>query len=143
MMHNNNNNKARRHPEITGIMTSFDNTPRRQYDNAYVYRPDVPEKIIERFHKNLYVAMYYHKCCFITGEKQQQQQDNHNGDIDDDDHFVTINAWNEWAEGMSIEPSNVYGRGYLEAIDNVKQQLQKVGCSSSVVPKFELNNSTM
>jgi len=30
--------------------------------------------------------------------------------------IVMINAWNEWAEGMTLEPSQQYGRGFLEAL---------------------------
>lgn len=34
---------------------------------------------------------------------------------------ILINAWNEWAEGCYIEPDLKYGRGYLEAIKEVKE----------------------
>ena len=98
--------------EIIGVITSFDNTPRRDYDNANIYSPDVPEKILERFKTNLRVALQYHSCC--------HQRTN--------DRFVAINAWNEWAEGMSVEPSDVYGRGFLEIIRDVKTQVQEAGC---------------
>jgi lipopolysaccharide biosynthesis protein len=30
--------------------------------------------------------------------------------------LLMINAWNEWAEGMTLEPSQQYGRGFLEAL---------------------------
>ena len=35
---------------------------------------------------------------------------------DGDDRFILINAMNEWAEGMALEPSDVYGRKFLETI---------------------------
>ncbi len=43
-------------------------------------------------------------------------------------HFVAINAWNEWGEGMAIEPSDTYGRGFLEIIRDVKDELREGGC---------------
>ena len=33
--------------------------------------------------------------------------------------LITINSWNEWTESSYLEPDNVYGYGYLEAIKRV------------------------
>jgi hypothetical protein len=114
--------------EVTGIFTAFDNTPRREFASSAIYRPDEPKQILERFRANLYAAMYFQLCCIQQNniQQQQQQQQDHT-----DDRFVAINAWNEWAEGMSLEPSDVYGRGFLEVIRNVKTQILEEGCVSS------------
>jgi hypothetical protein len=100
--------------EVTGILTAFDNTPRRHYDEATIYGADMPSKVLARFKTNLRAALYYAACCQRRTE--------------DDDQFVAINAWNEWGEGMAIEPSDTYGRGFLEIIREVKDELREGGC---------------
>lgn len=99
--------------EITGLITAFDNTPRREFWKAFIYGADTPKRILDRFRWNLRTALYYSTCC------QRQTGD----------RFIAINAWNEWAEGMVLEPSDTYGRGFLEAIRDVKQEFRNVGCA--------------
>ena len=36
--------------------------------------------------------------------------------------FITVNSWNEWTETSYLEPDDLYGYGYLEAIRNVFKQ---------------------
>ena len=33
--------------------------------------------------------------------------------------LITINSWNEWTETSYLQPDNLYGYGYLEAVKRV------------------------
>lgn len=37
--------------------------------------------------------------------------------LSSNDQYITVNAWNEWSEGNTVEPSHIYGRAYLEAVE--------------------------
>ncbi len=39
--------------------------------------------------------------------------------------LITINSWNEWAEGSYLEPDTTFGFGYLEIIDKVLNNQEK------------------
>ena len=42
--------------------------------------------------------------------------------LPDGKRIITINAWNEWTEGSYLEPDELNGYGYLEAIKKVMQE---------------------
>jgi hypothetical protein len=109
--------------DIAGIISSFDNTPRRSYEEANLFATGDPDEIVERFRKSLHSALYYEACCFPDQNLRMAMKK------EEDDRFVLINAMNEWAEGMALEPSDVYGSKFLEAIRDTKRSLSKRRCS--------------
>jgi hypothetical protein len=126
-------------PEMTGVVTVFDNTPRRKYSTARLYNQGPPDKVLTRFETNLYSALYYQKCCVVDNivmDNNSVTDDSNSGGgsvkrrREDmmEERIVAINAWNEWAEGMAIEPSDVYEYGWLETIQEVKRQVEAVSC---------------
>ncbi|MCF7816374.1 MAG: glycoside hydrolase family 99-like domain-containing protein [Kiritimatiellales bacterium] len=50
--------------------------------------------------------------------------------------FLTINAWNEWTEGSYLEPDEINGMGYLEAIRDVFKS--SAACSSAAAKQDAL-----
>ena len=77
-------------------MVAFDNTARRQWDpdiwygsNPYTFRRWLVEAASSVAHRPL------------------------------DRRVVFINAWNEWAEGATLEPSDRFGATYLLAVRDV------------------------
>lgn len=83
-------------PVHRGAMVSWDNTARRQRDSR-IYFGSTPARL------------YYWLKNII-----QQEDKNH---PDREERLVFINAWNEWAEGAMLEPSQLFGRGYLKAVE--------------------------
>ncbi len=77
-----------------GVTPSWDNTPRRGDQSTVLLNSNPPDYY--RWLKNA-----------ITDTRNRL----HNPD----EHFVFINAWNEWAEGAHLEPDQKYGFAWLEA----------------------------
>lgn len=114
--------------EVVGILTSFDNTPRRNFDSAHLWSADRPEIVVERFYVNLYAAIHYETCCLVE-EKAKDLRDGEGID----DSFIIINSMNEWAEGMSLEPSTVFGRQLLDVVRRAKYDVYASGCNPKLV----------
>ncbi len=74
----------------------YDTTPRRGKYGSIVYN-DTPEKF------KLYLTELFAKSAASQNE------------------FVFINAWNEWGEGMYLEPDEKTEYGYLEAFEYAKK----------------------
>jgi lipopolysaccharide biosynthesis protein len=75
-----------------GAFVDWDNSPRRDLHRCLVFRNAGPRTFGERF------AAQYRKAVQAGAP------------------FLFINAWNEWAEGTYLEPDEVHGLRYLEAV---------------------------
>lgn len=82
-------NKSNRTYLCGGV--DFDNSPRMGKE-CFILKGASPHKF------NKYFKQLYKKSQMLNNE------------------FVFINAWNEWGEGMYLEPDEKYGFGYLEAL---------------------------
>ncbi len=74
---------------LPGAFVKCDVTPRRQ-ERALIYKGDTPEKYRNYLQKII--------------EKNKSKSD-----------LLFLSAWNEWGEGMYLEPDEKNGYGYLEA----------------------------
>lgn len=78
-----------------GAFVSFDNSPRKG-KKGMILKGSSPEKF-SKYMKLL-------------------SEDNHRNYVDD---MIVVNAWNEWAEGAILEPTEQNQFGYLEALRSV------------------------
>lgn len=101
--------------ETAGIMTSFDNTPRMGLEAARIWSPASTEEQVQRFGDSLEAALTYEQCCFPNDPKTKE------------DRFIVINAMNEWAEAMVLEPSDIYQYQFLE---EVKRRKAAINCNT-------------
>ena len=83
---------------IPGAFVDWDNTPRKA-ERGDVYVGASPEKF--RYYFDLQ----------IKHVKKEYKTD-----------WLVLFAWNEWAEGGILEPTEKYGYGYLEAIKKVLEE---------------------
>lgn len=78
-----------------GFFVGWDNTPRMGIETKLIFENNTPE-VVEK-----YFRIQYQRSLELNNR------------------FLFINAWNEWAEGTCVEPSERYGYKYLEAIKKV------------------------
>ena len=86
-------------PHFVGIISGFDNTPRRDPQEAVFFKDGC------NFEENLRALLRYTQCCTKNPADQR---------------IAVLNAWNEWGEGMALEPSRQYGTALLETIRRVR-----------------------
>jgi lipopolysaccharide biosynthesis protein len=79
-----------------GVLVGFDNTARRQY------QPDL------WYGSNPFTFRRWLATTVLAVERRRRE-----------DRLVFINAWNEWAEGAVLEPTQRFGRAYLDAVADV------------------------
>jgi len=86
-----------KYPVFKGAMTHFDNTARKIYTGAQIFSipPSLYQKWLSKIIQNS-----------VTSQ-------------------IFITAWNEWAEGMHLEPDQKYGYAYLQATKNALEEYGK------------------
>jgi hypothetical protein len=80
-----------------GGFVGYDDTPRRGIQGT-VITDATPEK----FKNNLIPLMAKNEAC--------------------ENDFIFLNAWNEWGEGMHLEPDEKWGYQYLESINEARSE---------------------
>jgi hypothetical protein len=80
-----------------GVCPDWDNSPRRKQE-AHILIGSTPEKF----------ESWVSRACEITNQKYKD------GEIFE--KYIFVNAWNEWAEGAVLEPSEKSGDTYISKI---------------------------
>ena len=83
-------------PYYPHVTIGWDNNPRYNHLTLPIMKDNTPEN----FRKGLEAAKDYADCYNSVP-------------------LITINSWNEWTEMSYLEPDDVYGYGYLEAVRDV------------------------
>ncbi len=86
------------YPVFKGVMTYFDNTARKIYTGAELF--SIPPHLYQKW---------------LEGALEASDTDQ-----------VFIAAWNEWAEGMHLEPDHKYGYSYLQATKNALEKRDRL-----------------
>ena len=92
---------------LSGVV-NYDNTP-RMGETASIIRNGTPEKFKD----------YFRRLVERTIEKGNE--------------YVFINAWNEWGEGMYLEPDKENGFSYLKAINDVMTEYSQMNCEKEII----------
>lgn len=81
--------------------TGYDDSPRRG-TQGLVVNNSTPQKF--------YILMKF--LCYLSEQRGKE--------------YVFVNAWNEWGEGMHLEPDEKYGYGYLESLNKALQDYKDI-----------------
>ena len=84
-------------PYFPHVSCGWDNNPRFKNFRRGIVKNNVPEN----FEKGLIMAKEY-----LDAHPEIPP-------------LITVNSWNEWAETSYLEPDDVYGYGYLDAVKKV------------------------
>ena len=84
-------------PYFPQVSVGWDNTPRFQRPRKYIITGGTPE----RFKAALQKAK-----AFLDARPDRHP-------------LITINSWNEWTEGSYLQPDDIFGYGYLDAVKEV------------------------
>ena len=79
-----------------GVLTRFDNTARRSNKSHIIYGSNP----------------YAFRRALLASKRLSENNSQ-------DEKLIFINAWNEWAEGAILEPSNRFGKTYLIAVREI------------------------
>ena len=83
-------------PYYPHVTIGWDNNPRHKFLTRPIITDNGPENIKKAF------------------ESAKEYSDKYNTVP-----LITVNSWNEWTEMSYLEPDDVYGYGYLEAVRDV------------------------
>lgn len=84
-------------PYFPQVSVGWDNTPRFQKPRKYIITDNTPEK---------FKAALQKAKAFMDGRPDRHP-------------LITLNSWNEWTEGSYLQPDDLYGYGYLDAVKEV------------------------
>lgn len=109
-------------PTYVGVVTMYDNTPRRDIPSAKIgnrmfYSGEL-EGQAKSLEHDVLEAILFEMCCQRPFYRDKGGK------------FILINAWNEWGEGMVLEPNNIYDRRLLEAVWRAKRTAANMSCAS-------------
>ena len=116
--------------QYLSTMVHFDHTPRRDFENSTIWDRSF-NKLgpVKSFELDLVTTMLYDRCCQNEHVRAKGGK------------FVVVNAWNEWAEGMCLEPSNAYGYQFLEAVKAAKNVVRTVKCQWPIYNNYFRKNN--
>lgn len=112
-------------PFYLSIITSFDNTPRRNFKNATIFkRRYTRHGPVRDFIYDFVQMLIYESCCQDPADQERGGK------------FMMVNAWNEWGEGNVLEPSNVLGYTYLKAVQEARSIERRIACNWDALKIF-------